>query len=94
MGQRQWYKVIRNPDGSRGTELVVEDVPDEVLAAEANQAAVLDRARRALVANAAYLAVAAPTNAQVVAQVRRLTQQSNALIRLAVADFTSADGTE
>lgn len=43
------------------------------------------RARQALVDNASFLAVASPTNAQTLAQVRRLTRQHNAIIRLLAA---------
>ena len=43
------------------------------------------RARQALVDNAAFLAVASPTNAQTLAQVRKLTRQTNALIRMVLA---------
>lgn len=46
------------------------------------------RARQALVDNAAFLALATPTQAQTLAQVRRLTRQHNAVIRLLLA----ADG--
>lgn len=41
-------------------------------------------ARAAYSANRTYLGTASPTNAQVAAQVRALTRQVNALIRLAV----------
>lgn len=43
------------------------------------------RARQAYTANRTYLATANPTNAQIAAQVRSLTRQNQALIRLAVA---------
>lgn len=48
----------------------------DVLAAKANAA---------LTANAVYLAIGAPTNPQVVAQVDRLTRECSAIIRLLLA---------
>ena len=51
------------------------------------------RARSALTANAAYLAIQAPTNAQNVAQIQRLTRQVNALIRLEIDDLGTITGT-
>lgn len=53
------------------------------------QQQVRNAAGNALAGNVAYLAIVAPTNAQVVAQTRALTQQVDALIRLAVGDFTA-----
>lgn len=52
-----------------------------------------DRARQALTANDTFLALASPTNAQTLAQVRSLARQVNALIRLEVADLDSTAGT-
>lgn len=52
--------------------------------AGANQQAVRDKAHAALAANAAFLAIASPTNAQAVAQVQLLTREVNAIIRLLV----------
>lgn len=54
----------------------------------ANRATLLTQARNALGANATYLGIGAPTNAQVVAQVQALTRQVNGLIRFAVNDLT------
>ena len=45
-------------------------------------AALLAKAAPAIAGNVTYLAVGAPTNAQVAAQVRALTRQVNALMRL------------
>lgn len=44
--------------------------------------ALLAKAAAALASNAAYLAMPAPLNVDVLLQVRRLTRQTNALIRL------------
>lgn len=60
---------------------------------ETNSATLQDRARQALATNAAYLALAAPTNAQVAQQVARLTRQTSAAIRLLLGAVDSTDGT-
>ena len=61
-------------------------IPDEV----ANQRAMHDAARQALAANRAYIA-STPTAAQTVAQVKALTRQVNALIRLQLNDLSGTD---
>lgn len=55
-----------------------------------NQSTVQQQAQAALAANRTYLGIASPSNAQVAAQVKALTQQANGLIRLALQQF---DGT-
>ncbi|MFN2591704.1 MAG: hypothetical protein ABR532_02590 [Candidatus Dormibacteria bacterium] len=53
----------------------------------ANAATLRQRALDAITGNLAYLALSPPSNAQVVAQVRALTQQQNALIRVVLGAF-------
>lgn len=62
-------------------------------AREGNTRTIEDRARAALTANATYLALASPTNAQNLAQIRLLTRECSALIRLALDDLDTIDGT-
>lgn len=62
-------------------------------AAEVNADALRDRAAAALDANAAFLANNSPTNAQVLGQVRLLTRECNAVIRLLLGMLNSTDGT-
>jgi hypothetical protein len=65
------------------------DVPPEQTNADTLRA----RASQAVAANAAYLALGTPTNAQVVAQVQRLTKECNALIRLVLGQLDDTGGT-
>lgn len=61
--------------------------------ATTNTAALLAKAKAALAANATFLGLASPTNAQVVAQVKALTKEANALIKLEVRDLLDTSGT-
>ena len=58
-----------------------------------NKATIEQRATQALTANATFLAIASPTNAQTLAQVQRLTKECTALIRLALNLHDTTDGT-
>jgi hypothetical protein len=60
---------------------------------ETNRQTIQDRAATALAANATYLGVASPTNAQNLAQIRMLTRECSSLIRLALNLLDSTDGT-
>lgn len=95
-GQRT-FAWVQLPDGytdrlnveawSRAIETAVPTfpTPEQLSAQQAQNAVILrDRARTALATNQAFLALTPPTQAQVVAQVRALTQQNEALIRLVV----------
>ncbi len=66
-----------------------EPVPPEVTNADALR----DKATAALTANATYLALPSPTNAQNLAQIRALTRETNALVRLLLGSLDSLDGT-
>lgn len=61
--------------------------------AQVNAQTLQAKAQAALDANATYLAIASPTNAQVVAQLRRVTQENNALIRLTLGALDDTSGT-
>lgn len=75
------------PDGSGGLRFVDDsELPPNMLA-------LLDRAAQAVAANAAFLALTNPTNAQAVTQVALLTRQVNTLVRLATGELDSTGGT-
>jgi hypothetical protein len=61
------------------TWTAIADVPTAV-----NADTLRTQAAAALVTNRDFVALASPTNAQTLAQVRRLTRQTNALIRATV----------
>lgn len=57
----------------------------------ANQQTLQQQAQTALVNNRTYLALASPTTAQNTAQVKALTQQHQALIRMALNQFDATN---
>jgi hypothetical protein len=72
---------------------VGEEATAKLSAEEQNQQTLTTRAVAALAANDAFLAVGSPTNAQVLAQVRVLTRECSALIRLALQQYDTITGT-
>ena len=58
-----------------------------------NEAALLAKVPTALTTNNTYLAVANPTTAQNTAQVKALTRQVNALLKLRANDLANTSGT-
>jgi len=61
--------------------------------ASANEATLRAKAATALASNATFQAIASPTQAQALAQVKDLTRQVNALIKLATQSLSDTTGT-
>ena len=95
---------IYNPDGSPAAtrQMTTGEVADLTeIAAEhvrvGNRGTIVQQAQGALASNAAYIALASPTNAQVAAQVKALTRQNNKIIRLLlsqIGDRSQLDATD
>ncbi len=85
-------QVVRTESQAGHTEQVILKPGTPARIAQDNREAIAAQARAALKANATYLAIASPTQAQVIAQVERLTRECSALIRLVIDDLsTTAD---
>lgn len=82
------YRVLNDAGQPIGFDEEVIPTPQE-----ANATTLRDRAAQALTANATFLALGVPTNAQVLTQVQRLTRECSALIRLAMDLLDTTDGT-
>jgi hypothetical protein len=78
--------------GQRVRQTVTEQVPDPTVD-QLNLADLKSKAGNAISGNITALGVANPTNAQVVAQVKALTRQNNALIRIVLGLLDTTDGT-
>lgn len=83
------YRLER--DSGAGLVLVLQralsQAERDMLTESDNLATIETRLRDALAANKAFLAIATPTNAQTLAQVKALTRQVSALIRRAAGDY-------
>ncbi len=86
----EWVYRITDPDVPGWEYILNQPKPTPE---ETNAQTLRDRAQTALTANATFLAIASPTNAQVLAQTRMLTRECTALIRLALNLLDSTDGT-
>lgn len=64
---------------------------DADVAAEANRTTIETQARQAFISNRQYINRANPTAAQTTAQVKALSQQMNAVMRLVFNDLTGTD---
>jgi hypothetical protein len=82
---------VTDANGQRVRKSVSEDIPDPG-PQQVNADALHSKAAAALDRNVAYLAVTSPTNAQVAAQVKLLTQENSALIRMVLGLLDSTDG--
>lgn len=87
-------------DYTSGADVSRKYTADENAAADARAEAALEannnttlrqQAQNALQNNRDFLALSAPTNAQVLAQVKALTRQNNGIIRLVLHDLTGTD---
>lgn len=74
-------------------ETAVLAAEDSAILVSTNTQDLHGKARQALTANATYLAISAPTAAQNTAQVKSLTRQVNALIKLQLRDLADVSGT-
>jgi hypothetical protein len=75
----------------RDGQLVSEQVVQVDVTVEVNDQTLRDRAQTALANNQAFLALATPTTAQAITQVKALTRQTNALIRLMLRALDNID---
>jgi len=80
-----------NTHAGRGGILEAVDLPDDPI--QVNTDTLHARCHQALSTNAAFLALASPTNAQTLAQVKVLTRECTALIRLLLNQVDDITGT-
>lgn len=80
-------------DTTKPNNNVISTRQIEVPLVEVNERSLRDKALQALQANATFLALASPTNAQTLAQVKLLTREVNGLIRLLLRKFDDVSDT-
>ncbi len=79
--------------GQRVRRTVVEQADDTIVIAAENARTMRGQIANALAANAAYLALVGPSNAQNVAHLRLLTRELSAIIRLTLDLLDTTDDT-
>jgi len=82
---------VRIYDVSDGKAIIGRDVETIPTAVQVNERTIREQVAQALKANATYLAIPTPTNAQIAGQVKALTRQMNGLIRLEVGQLDGTD---
>ena len=87
-GRVRRFRVFNDAGERIGIDEEIVPTPEQV-----NAVTLRSRLLQALAANAAYLGLATPTNAQNTAHLRRATQELSALIRLMLELLDTTDGT-
>ena len=87
-GRVRRFRVLNDAGVPIGTDDELIPTPEEV-----NAVTLRSRLLQQLAANAAYLGLPTPTNAQNTVHLRRVTQQNSALIRLMLELLDTTDGT-
>lgn len=68
-------------------------IPPSFIDRQANRAELIAKSEQALSINKTFLALAAPTNAQALAQIQMLTRECDGLIRLLIGKLDLTEGT-
>ena len=87
-GRVRRFRVFNDAGERIGIDEEIVPTPEQV-----NAVTLRSRLLQALAANAAYLGLATPTNAQNTAHLRRATQELSALIRLMLELLDTTEGT-
>ena len=88
-GHRQALRDL--PANTTDPRLVVWPTPPTSTTVNPNRAAITAQAANAMQGNRDFVALASPSNAQTLAQVKALSRQANALIRLALSQVDGTD---
>lgn len=89
-------EVVYGPGGhnpAKPNNNIVSQKSVELPIPVANERQIRARAAAALAANKTFLAIASPTAAQVAAQTKALTRQTNAILRILMSQFDDASDT-